>query len=259
MKEPASILITGASGGIGGALAQIYARPGVVLTLGGRNRVRLDKVVQSCRNAGAEVHSATIDVTDEIGMRRWVEEADDQQPIDLAIANAGMTGGHGPDGAPESLADVERMMKVNFAGVCHTLLPLIPAMRRRRRGQLALVSSLAAIHGLPYSPAYCASKAAVKAYGEALGTWLSADGMEVSVILPGFVDTTLSRHVTGPKPLQMSAERAAHIIRRGLRRGQRVIAFPFPLYAGVRLLSILPAGVADAIMAAVPVTIRRYE
>ena len=103
------------------------------------------------------------------------------------------------------------MMSINFGGVCNTLHPVIPAMRQRRRGQLALMSSLAALRGLPYSPAYCASKAALKAYGEALRAWLHSEGIEVTVVLPGFVDTALAGHVAGPKPFQMTAKRAADI------------------------------------------------
>ncbi|HTZ80541.1 MAG TPA: SDR family NAD(P)-dependent oxidoreductase [Stellaceae bacterium] len=259
MKDPRSILITGASAGIGAALARAYAGPGVTLILGGRNPERLAAVAAACRAAGAEVTSAAIDVTDAAALAAWIAEADQRRPIDLVIANAGMTGGDAGDGNGESLADVQRIMGVNFGGVCNTLHPLIPALRQRQRGQLVLMSSLAALRGLPYSPAYCASKAALKAYGEALGAWLRADGIEVSIVLPGFVDTHLSRHVSGPKPLQITAERAALLIRRRLERGPAVIAFPFLLYAGIRVLALLPAALADFILCFVTVSIRRYE
>jgi short-subunit dehydrogenase len=136
---------------------------------------------------------------------------------------------------------------------------VIPAMRQRRRGQLALMSSLAALRGLPYSPAYCASKAALKAYGEALRVWLHPDGIEVTVVLPGFVDTPLASHVAGPKPFQMTPQRAARIIRRRLRRGPARIAFPMFLHAGMRLLSGLPANVVDKLLGAVKVEIQYYE
>ncbi|HUN46859.1 MAG TPA: SDR family NAD(P)-dependent oxidoreductase [Stellaceae bacterium] len=259
MKDPRSILITGASGGIGAALARAYARPGVALALGGRNAERLAGVAEACRSAGAEVETAAVDVTDAAAMADWIGGADGRHPIDLVIANAGMTGGLAGDGGGESPTEVQRIMSVNFGGVCNTLHPLIPALRRRRRGQLVLMSSLAALRGLPYSPAYCASKAALRAYGEALGAWLKADGVEVAVVLPGFVDTHLSRHVAGPKPLQTTPERAARIIRRRLERGQATIAFPFLLYAGMRALTVLPAGLVNPILGSVNVSIRRYE
>ena len=190
-----------------------------------------------------------------VQVARWVGAVDENDPLDLVIANAGVTGGLAADGAGESAADVARLMSVNFGGVCNTIIPALSAMRRRRRGQLALMSSIAALHGLPYSPAYCASKAALKIYGEALRAWLRPEGIGVSVILPGFVDTPLSRRISAPKPLQISAERAAEIVRSRLARGQAVIAFPWPLYVATRLLSLLPPSLADRILSSVPVEI----
>src|SRR5690242_8878303 len=161
MKHPRSILITGASRGIGAALARAYAGEGIVLALTGRNAERLAAVAEGCRAAGAEVQSTALDIADEAGVRNWIESVDRRHPLDLVIANAGMTGGLSGEGIVESLADVQRIMRVNFGGVCNTVDPVIPAMQQRGRGQLALMSSLAALRGLPYSPAYCASKAAV--------------------------------------------------------------------------------------------------
>src|SRR5262249_60139061 len=120
--------------------------------------------------------------------------------------------------------------------------PVIPGMRQRRRGQLALMSSLAALRGLPYSPAYCASKAALKAYGEALRAWLYPEGIAVTVVLPGFVATALAGHVAGPKPLQMTADPAARIIPRRPRGGAARLAFPALLPPRMRLIAGLPAG-----------------
>lgn len=259
MKNPRAILITGASRGIGSALARAYAAPGVRLALTGRNAERLETCASACRAAGAEVRLAALDVADTRALAAWVEATDRDWPLDLAIANAGITGGHRDGDRGETLADVQRMMSINFGGVCNTLHPIIPGMRQRRRGQLALMSSLAALRGLPYSPAYCASKAALKAYGEALRAWLLPEGIEVTVVLPGFVDTTLAGHVAGPKPLQMTAERAARIIRRRLRAGPPRIAFPILLHAGMRLMAALPANVVDRVLGTVKVEIQYYE
>jgi len=259
MKDPRAILITGASRGIGEALARAYAAPGVRLALTGRNPERLETCAAACRGSGAEVRMAVLDVADTPALAAWVEAVDRDWPLDLVIANAGITGGHRDGERSESLADVQRMMSVNFGGVCNTLHPVIPGMRERGRGQLALMSSLAALRGLPYSPAYCASKAALKAYGEALRAWLLPEGIEVTVVLPGFVDTALAGHVTGPKPLQMTAERAAHIIRRRLRPGPARIAFPMLLHAGMRLLAGLPTDVVNRVLGSVKVEIQHYE
>jgi short-subunit dehydrogenase len=259
MKEPKSILITGASGGIGGALARAYARPGVALALTGRNADRLKAIVEHCRAAGAEPESAVLDITDEAAVRSWVQAVDRRSPLDLVIANAGMTGGAAIAGPDETPAEVRRMMSVNFHGVYNTLYPVIPAMQARGRGQLALMASLAALRGLPYSPAYCASKAALKAYADALRARLRPSGIGVAVILAGFVDTPLSRHTTGPKPLQMQPERAALIVRNRLARGRSVIAFPFLLHVGTRVLAALPSALADRFLNSLQVEIRRYE
>jgi short-subunit dehydrogenase len=176
----------------------------------------------------------------------------------LVIANAGVQGGLWRDGCGETLDELHRVMDVNFGGVSNTIYPVLPAMRRRRRGQIALIASLAALRGLPYSPGYCASKAAVRIYGEALRSWLAPEGIDVSVVLPGFVETRLSRTVSGPKPLMMPPERAAGIIRRGLARGRRQIAFPCPLYLGVQLMRALPARLVDTILRRVTVEIGPY-
>jgi short-subunit dehydrogenase len=259
MRHPRSILITGASSGIGAALAQGYAAPGVKLALTGRHAARLESVAQACRAMGAEAETAALEITDVEPLMAWINAVDRRQPLDLVIASAGMTGGVTEAAGVEALKDVQRMMAVNFEGAANTIHAAIPSMRERRRGQLALMSSLAALRGLPYSPAYCASKAALKAYGEALRARLRPDGIAVSVILPGFVDTPLSRHIAGPKPLMMPPERAARIIRRGLARDSAVIAFPLLLYVGTGILAMLPSMVADPCLNAVRVAIRRYE
>jgi short-subunit dehydrogenase len=254
-----SILITGASSGIGAALADAYAAPGVRLALGGRNSGRLGDVARRCRLRGAEVTETCVDVTDEVSVAAWVESVERATPIDLAIANAGTQGGPWRDGAGETLAELRHVMDVNFGGACNTLYPVLAGMRARKRGQVALIASLAALRGMPHSPAYCASKAALKVYGEALRSWLAAEGITVSVVLPGFVETRLSRTVTGPKPLMVSPERAAQIIRRGLMRRQRQIAFPYPLYFGMNLLGAFPPMIADVILRRLPVDVGRYD
>jgi short-subunit dehydrogenase len=257
MKEPRSILITGASSGIGAALAASYAAPGVHLALTGRDAARLDGVAAQCRARGGTVSALCLDITDERALADWIESVDRERPLELVIANAGMTGG-AAEGV-ESLGEVRRIMQVNFAGVCNTIHPAIALMSRRGAGQIALVSSIAAWRGLPYSPAYCASKAALTAYGEALRGRLRPLGIAVSIILPGFVDTKLSRHVDGPKPLLMTVEKAARIIRRGLARRKARIAFPRLLDLGMRLLPILPAWLVDPVLMSLRVRIRRYE
>jgi short-subunit dehydrogenase len=258
VRDPRSILITGASSGIGAALARAYAAPRTRLALCGRNAARLAAVANFCRERGAEVIEARLDITEAAAVAAWVVDVDRASPLELVIANAGVQGGLWRDGAGETLDELHRVMEVNFGGVSNTVYPVLPAMRRRRRGQVALISSLAALRGLPYSPGYCASKAAVRIYGEALRSWLAPEGIGVSVVLPGFVETRLSDTVSGPKPLILPPERAAGIIRRGLAKGRRQIAFPYPLYLGVQLMRALPAGLVDPILRRVAVDIGPY-
>jgi short-subunit dehydrogenase len=243
-----SILITGASSGIGAALALQFAAAGVELALGGRDRDRLEAVAARCRQAGAVVRCARVDVGDREAMAAWVLEADRTAPLDLVLANAG-TAGPGGSGGPGT---ARAIFAVNLEGVVNTILPILPAMAGRRRGQIALMSSLAGFYGMPSAPAYCASKAAVRVWGEALRGRLGRHGVAVSVICPGFVRTPMTAGNPFPMPLITTPERAAAIIGRGLVRRRARIAFPRPLYWGVRLLQALPAGIADRWLARMP-------
>jgi short-subunit dehydrogenase len=243
-----SILITGASSGIGTALALAFAEPGVDLALGGRDEARLEGVAERCRRAGAVARCARVDVTDRDATAAWLLDAERAAPLDLLIANAG-TAGPGQDRGEEA---ARAIFAVNFEGVVNTILPILPAMVARGRGQLALMSSIAGFYGLPSAPAYCASKAAVRVWGEALRGRLGRPGVAVSVICPGFVRTPMTAGNRFAMPLIMTAERAAAIIRRGLVRRRARIAFPLPTYWMMRLLEALPAGTADSLLARLP-------
>ena len=249
MHDPRSILITGASSGIGAALAEAYAAPDVSLALTGRDEGRLGAVAERCRQRGATVIVTALDVTDAASLAAWIATVDDRAPLDLVIANAGISGGtEGGEGA----AQARRIFAVNLDGVLNTVLPAIVRMQRRHHGQIALMSSLAAFRGFPGAPAYCASKAAVKAWGEALRGSLRGDGIEVSVICPGFVRSPMTDVNPFPMPMLMDTGRAIAIIRRGLARNSARIAFPWPVYALVWLLGALPPWLTDPLFARLP-------
>lgn len=252
MQSPSVILITGASSGIGDALSKAYAAPGVTLLLIARSAERLTQVADACRDQGASVVAGTVDVTDRPGMADWITAADDRMPIDLVIANAGISGGTrgGPGG--EGDAQVRDMFAVNVDGLLNTVLPVIPRMQSRRRGQIALMSSLAGYRGVAGAPAYCGSKAAVKAYGEGLRGSLAADGVEVSVICPGFVISPMTAVNDFRMPFLMPADRAARIIRRGLARNRSRIAFPWPMAALAWLNAALPPALTDPLINRLP-------
>jgi short-subunit dehydrogenase len=250
MRDPRSLLITGASSGIGAALALAYAGPGVRLALAGRDSARLESVAAACRGRGAAAATAAIDITDREAMARWIDDVDRAAPIDLAIANAGI--GAGTGGGGESAEQTRAVLAVNVDGVLNTVLPLIPRFVARRRGQIALMSSLAAFRGFPGAPTYCASKAAVRIWGEGLRGDLHGHGVEVSVVCPGFVASRMTARNQFPMPFLMSAERAAAIIKRGLARDRARIAFPLPTYIAAWFVGALPPLVTDPLLRMLP-------
>lgn len=246
MKRPRSIAITGASSGIGEALAHEYAGPGVTLALCGRDGDRIGTVADSCRERGAEAVGSVLDVTDPRATARWVEDADARAPLDLIVANAGIAAKSG--GGDQT----REIFAVNMDGVLNTILPALGPMRERRRGQIAIVSSLAGVRGFPGAPAYSASKAAAKAWGEALRGQLRRDGIEVSVICPGYVTSRMTADNNFPMPMLMTAERAAIIIRRGLARNRGLIAFPFLMHLIAWMIASTPGPIMDPLLRMLP-------
>jgi len=247
---PQTVLITGATGGIGGALAEIYAEPGCTLILQGRNADRLAELANTCAARGARVLTQVLDLRDRAALAAWLTEISRHEAPDLVIVNAGVNTNIGPEGKGEQWADVEALVEVNVLAAMATVDGVLPAMRARGSGQIVLVSSLAAWFGLPRTPSYCASKAAVKAYGEALRGWLAPEGIRVNVVMPGYVDSSMCREMPGPKPFLWAPERAARAIRRGLEKNQARIAFPFPLNFGAWFLAVLPAEISVRILRA---------
>jgi NADP-dependent 3-hydroxy acid dehydrogenase YdfG len=247
---PTHILITGASSGLGAALALAYAAPGIRLSLHGRDAERLAAVADEAARRGAQVAPHIGDVTAADSMAAWIAACDATAPLDLIIANAGISAG--TSGGPESPQQARRIFAVNVDGVVNTIQPALPLMMKRGRGQIALVSSLAGFRGLPGGPAYGASKAAVRVYGEALRPDALAAGVSVHVICPGFVRTPMTDVNKFRMPFLMEADAAASLVRERLAHGQARIAFPWPMYALVRLLALLPEPLMDWVALHVP-------
>jgi short-subunit dehydrogenase len=244
---PRHILITGASSGIGAALARHYAHPEARLALGGRHPQRLESVAVACRERGAMAVPQVIDVTDRSAMRDWVLAADAEAPLDLVVANAGISSHAGTDG--ESEARARAVFAANLEGVLNTAYPAIERMVERGSGQIALMSSLAGYRGFPDAPAYSASKAAVKALAEAWRGALWERGIRVSAICPGFIETPMTTRNKFRMPFLMGAERAAGIIAAGLAHDRPRIAFPWQLALGAWIVAaLLPAALGDRIL-----------
>ncbi len=250
MQNPKHIAITGASSGLGAALALAYGYNGTILSLHGRDLQRLAQVADRVRAHGATVDIYNGDVTDAADQQAWLTARATAAPLDLVIANAGISAGTGSGG--ETREQASAIFAVNVQGVVNTVHAALPAMRAQGKGQIALMASLAGFRGLPSAPAYSASKAAVRLYGEALRGELLATGIEVSVICPGYIKTPMTAVNKFPMPFLMSAERAARIIQLGLAQNRARIVFPFPLYAAVRLLAALPPAWTDGFMARLP-------
>jgi short-subunit dehydrogenase len=242
------ILITGASSGIGRALALRYATSGARLALLGRDGARLNAVASACREKGAEASAVVADVRDRDAMSRAVEESHAQSPLDLVVANAGVATGLSRGQILENPEAVRGALAINVTGVFNTVEPAILPMCERGRGQIAIVGSMAGVRGLPYSPAYCATKAAVHLYADSLRGALAPHGVAVSLIVPGFVKTPMSARTKSWQPAAISDDAAARIIETGLMRGKAVIAFPRFMYYALRLFTVLPPRLVDSVM-----------
>lgn len=245
-----NIIVSGASSGIGKALALEYARPGINLFLTARNQERLEEVKKLCQDRGAKVFNKILDIKDKVTVKNWIEEINQNNELDLVIANAGISAG--TSGGTESEKQIAEIFATNIDGVFNLINPAIKIMQKQAKGQIALMSSLAAFRGLPSSPAYSASKAAIKIYGEGLRGLLAKSGVKVNVICPGYVKTPMTEVNQFPMPFIISAEKASRIIKNGLEKNCSRIAFPLPLYFVVWLTSLISTTLTDPIFAKLP-------
>ena len=233
-------LITGASSGIGEALAIACAARGDALFLCGRDEARLNAVAEKCRaasNGRATVAARVVDVTDADAVERWIGECDQTTPLEGVFANAGVSTGE------ETAANVRRTFATNAIGVVNTVLPAVEAMRRHPESanrQIVITASIAGYGPLKACPSYSATKACVKTWGLALRGMLAPEGIKVSVVCPGFVRSRITDANTCPMPFFMEADRAARVILGRADRNVGLIAFPWPMRLGTWALSILP-------------------
>jgi NAD(P)-dependent dehydrogenase (short-subunit alcohol dehydrogenase family) len=242
-QVPRTIFITGASSGVGEALAYEYCKRAkkhdvqdLVLYLTGRNANRLEQVCQHCRELGAsKAHALTLDVADEAAMREAITKADQERPLDVVIANAGVsitnTGVMERD--KTGVTGYERsktLFEVNVFGVLYTIWPALDCMiQGRRGGQIVLNASIGSYIAGPMNMSYTASKAAVRFYGESLRTAMAPLGIRVNTLLLGFVESRMTeplKRQLGKLPFAKGAEEAATALVNQLERDVGLIEYP---------------------------------
>lgn len=229
-------LVTGASSGIGWALAKALAAEGCRVGLVAR---REEPLRQLAAEIGEVARVAVADVRQEQSMTDAVAAIRAAfGPVDLAFANAGV--GKPTLLDPVNVADVEDMFRVNVLGMVHTFAAVLPDMLARKTGRVVAISSIAGYRGLPGESAYCASKAAVNSYMDGLRIHLRGTGVFATTICPGFVHTPMTAMNTFHMPGVMSAEEAARRIVRAVKKGRKTYSFPWRLALLTKLSRWLP-------------------
>ncbi|MBT4878928.1 MAG: SDR family NAD(P)-dependent oxidoreductase [Alphaproteobacteria bacterium] len=245
-----NIIITGASSGLGKELALNFAKKKANLLLIARNKSRLNEVAILATKYGAKVISEICDVFDKDKLHKIILDFDNNYPVDLIIANAGVSAGTSQ--GSESLAQFHNILNINIYGVINSIHPLLSKFKDRKSGQIALVSSMAALHALPSAPAYSCSKICVKYYGDALRAELRKYNVKVNIIFPGYIKTAMTEKNNFPMPLLMNCDKAASKIVRGLESNNAYIIFPKVIYLVMKLLNIAPLYFQDKVFANLP-------
>lgn len=235
---PPRVFITGASSGLGEALARQYAAQGAVLGLVARRRDALDQLVAGLPG-GAAHRIYAVDVTDHAALAEAARHFIAEGGIDIVIANAGISLGTLTE-FPEDLGAFERTFAVNVIATVATFAPFISAMKGQSRGRLVGIGSVAGVRGLPGAGAYSASKAAVITYCEALRVELRGTGIDVVTIAPGYIDTPMTRGNPYPMPFLMPADRFATRAIAAIAAGDRYRVIPWQMGWVAKLLRLMP-------------------
>lgn len=248
------VTITGASSGIGAALARHYSNQGWIVGLIARREEALRTLARELPSP-TEIYSA--DVRDSAAMRALAADFVGRHGApDLVIANAGVSTGTLTE-IPEDLAAFEGVFDINVLGMVHTFQPFIESMRAARHGQLVGIASVAGYRGLPGAAAYSASKAAAISYLESLRVELRASGIRVVTICPGYIATPMTAQNPYSMPFLLSAEEAARLMAKIIDSGKTYAVIPWQMAIVARILRILPNWLYDRLFGNAPRKPRR--
>lgn len=244
--SPGSVVITGASSGLGAALARRYAGSGAQVGLIARRGAELEQLAQEFPGRCA-VQIA--DVRDSSAMRQAAGALITRHGLpDLVIANAGISMGTRTE-LPEDEQVFRDIFDINLIGMVNTFQPYIAAMRERGHGVLVGIASVAGYRGLPGATAYSASKAAAIAYLEGLRVELRGSGIAVITVCPGYIATAMTAGNPYRMPFIISAETAAEKIVAVIASRKTFAVLPWPMAIVARLMHVLPRWIYDPLAA----------
>lgn len=237
------VFLTGASSGIGAALAREYAKQGAQLGLFARSADALAALAATLRPPTPQVYAG--DVRDEAALRTAAADFTARHGgVDVVIANAGISRGTQTEYEEDNVG-FRAIIETNLLGVLYTFQPFLPAMRAARAGKLVGLASVAGFRGLPGAGAYSASKSAAISYLESLRVELIGSGIQVITICPGYVATPMTANNPYRMPFLLSADRAAALIVRAITAGRRFYVLPWQMRWAGRVLRVLPRAVYD--------------
>jgi len=242
----ASVLITGASSGIGRGLAQELCARGARVGLLARRQELLVGLHQELKAAGYRSAWACADVVERESLHAALGRLADQlEGCDIIIANAGI--GMRVPGHEHHLSSASiDQYRVNLFGALHTIDWALPRFLQQERGHICVVASLAGYVGLEQSAAYCGSKAALRVHTQSLRLDLKPKGIPVTTICPGYVDSKMTQNSSYPLPFLMKQGQAVERMANAIERDRGEVNFPWPVAFSARLGAFLPAGLTEA-------------
>ena len=247
------VIISGAASGIGLELCRLFARRGASVGLIDRDKTKLEEFADELLRAGTRCAVSIVDVREREQVRRAVQEiVGALGPADILIPCAGVCRASTVDDL--KIAELEEIVRINFLGMIYVVEAVLPTMLQRRSGHIVGISSMAGLRGIPFEPAYSASKAAVAAYLESLRSELRQRGIAVTTVFPGYVQTPLLDEINGMMGADMSrgraltASAAAATIVTAIDRRRSYIYLPWAIGFSARMSRLMPPRLYDRVM-----------